>query len=266
MPIVYSEYVPDADALIKTAHIDDPDDRERFLELLQEAKTRPGAAVYEGRTIYAINGDGVTISRTGETSTVAGANAGAAGTDADASASMDLDACPDLNANSDPNPGAVTFHSRPLSRLFKTGAAVYPYVATCGPKMAEFGGSLTDVLEKYWWDVIMIDAVGQARNAMVKEIEQVAGYEPISANPGSIGMWPISNQPALFSLIGDVEEMIGVTIAPSFLMRPLKSISGIYFQGGGGFTHNCCLCERENCPNRRTPFDPTLKAELENEM
>jgi hypothetical protein len=52
-------------------------------------------------------------------------------------------------------------------------------------------------------------------------------------------------------------------------MIPLKSVSGIYFAGGGNvgaggdFTHNCCLCDRAVCPNRRAPFDPQLKAELE---
>ena len=256
MPIVYPDYLPDADSLLERAHIDDPDDRERFLELIHEAESLPGAAVYESRIIHSIDGDDVTI----------GADMAVSG---DVTTGDDTIPLENTLPNTDTFPSvdilphAVTFHSRPLSRLFKLGATVYPYVATCGPKMAGFGETLTDVLERYWWDIIMLDAVGQARNALFKEIGQVAGYEPKSANPGSIGMWPISNQPALFSLIGDVDSLIGVTVAPSFLMRPLKSVSGIFFQGSGGFTHNCCLCERENCPNRRTPFDPKLKAELE---
>ena len=225
MPIVKPDRVTDAESLILRARIGDPDDRERFLELTGEAEARPGAAVYESRTIDAIDGDDVTI-------------------------------------------GDVTFHARPLTRLFKPGMTVYPYVATCGPEMADYGGALTDELERYWWDLIMQGAVGSARGALADEIEGLAGYKPISANPGSIQMWPISNQPALFSLIGDVDKMIGVKIAPSFLMVPLKSVSGIFFQGEGegGFTHNCCLCERENCPGRRAPFDAALKAALERDM
>ena len=158
---------------------------------------------------------------------------------------------------------SVTFHARPLSRLFEPGMSVFPYVATCGRAMADFGETLSDPLERYWWDIIMQGAVGHARNALGKAIADVIGQEPISVNPGSVGLWPISNQPALFSLIGNVEELIGVTVAPSFLMVPLKSVSGIFFAGNGGFTHNCCICERENCQNRRAPFDPQLKDELE---
>jgi hypothetical protein len=143
---------------------------------------------------------------------------------------------------------------------------LYPYVATCGPEMAGFGETLNDPLERYWWDIIMINAVGLARKALFETVEKILGSAPKSANPGSIEMWPISNQPALFSLIGDVEEMIGVTVAPSFLMRPLKSVSGIMFEGSGDFTHNCCLCERENCQGRRAPFDAKLKTALEGGM
>ena len=112
----------------------------------------------------------------------------------------------------------------------------------------------------------MQNAVGCARKALFAEIEKIEGFAPVSVNPGSIEMWPISNQPALFSLIGDVEKMIGVTVAPSFLMLPLKSISGIIFRGGGGFTHNCCLCDRENCEGRVAPYDAKLKADLESSM
>ncbi|MCL2059194.1 MAG: hypothetical protein FWH01_09105 [Oscillospiraceae bacterium] len=232
MPIIQCNISADTDKLINTARVGDPDDRKRFAELVGEAQSRPGSAVYESRSVETIDGDDITI-------------------------------------------GGVTFHARPLCRMLKAGMTVYPYVATCGPDMAGFGDALTDVLDRYWWDVIMQDAVGRARKSLVEEIEKVAGYAPVSANPGSIEMWPISNQPALFSMIGDVQGMIGVTIAPSFLMVPLKSISGIFFQGGAdagdiatapAFTHNCCLCERENCPNRSAPFDAKLKAALENDM
>jgi len=162
--------------------------------------------------------------------------------------------------------GDVAFRARPLSRLFKPGMTIYPYVATCGREMAEYGVGLTDPLERYWWDIIMQGAVGAARKALFAAIEREAGYAPTSVSPGSIEMWPINNQPSLFALIGDVEGMIGVTITESFLMLPLKSVSGICFPGGGGFTHNCCLCERKVCAGRQAPFDAKLKAQLEGEL
>ena len=232
MPIIKPAYSADAEALIKTARIEDAEDRARFIELLREAESRPGAAVYEIRSVLSITDDDVTIGAAAPASPAAPAN-------------------------------TVTFHARPLCRLFSAGMTVYPYVATCGTEMAAFGKTLTDPLEQYWWDIIMQSAVGSALRALTAEVERLSGGGLKAVNPGSIQLWPISNQPALFSLIGDVQQMIGVQIAPSFLMIPLKSVSGIYFQGEGEFTHNCSLCERENCPNRRAPFDAKLKAELE---
>ena len=256
MPIIKPERATDIDALIKMTHINDPDDLARFRELAGEAEARIGAAVYAKRVVRAIDGDDVTI----------GGNEDAASEGAVSHANNNGDAAGQGDEYS------VTFTARPLSRLFGEGMEVYPYVATCGTEMAEYGKTLTDPLENYWWDTIMQGAVMHARAALVKAITESAGYEPTSANPGSLEMWPISNQPALFSLIGDVKGMVGVTTAPSFLMIPLKSVSGIFFPGGGGaggvagsadFTHNCCLCARENCPGRRAPFDAKLKAQLE---
>ena len=225
MPIIYPEKAIDVDAVFNIARPSDDDDRERLLELANIASQYPGSAVYVERNVDAVGEGEVTIS------------------------------------SGDGSP--VTFSSKPLSRLFAEGVSVYPYVATCGPKMAEYADNLTDPLERYWWDMIMQNAVGVSRKALFDEIEGIVGYTPVSANPGSIGSWPISNQPALFSLIGDVKQMVGVSVAPSFLMIPLKSVSGIMFKSGGGFTHNCCLCERKDCPGRSAPFDASLKAELE---
>ena len=232
MPIITPEKAIDVNTVLEIARPADDDDRERLLELAGIASECPGSAVYVERIVDAVGDGEVTISAGGS---VSGGNGGE----------------------------PVTFLSKPLSRLFAAGTTVYPYVATCGPKMAEYSDNLSDPLERYWWDMIMQNAVGTSRKALFDEIEKVAGYTPVSANPGSIGSWPINNQPALFSLIGDVEKMIGVTVAPSFLMVPLKSVSGIMFKSGGGFTHNCCLCERKDCQGRSAPFDANLKAELE---
>jgi len=223
MPVIIPEHAIDVNTVLDMARPADDDDRERLLELADIAMRYPGSAVYEVRTIDMIGEDKVAIG--------GGASA--------------------------------VFQSKPLSRLFSTDMTVYPYVATCGPGMAGYADKLTDPLECFWWDMIMQNAVGTARRALFDEVGRIAGYTPVSANPGSIESWPISNQPALFSLIGDVEQMIGVKIAPSFLMIPLKSISGIMFRSEGGFTHNCSLCDRKDCQGRNAPFDAKLKAELE---
>ena len=76
-------------------------------------------------------------------------------------------------------------------------------------------------------------------------------------NPGSLEDWPITEQKPLFSLFGNVEELIGVTLMESHLMRPLKSTSGIYFAAEVTF-ESCQLCPREKCSGRRAPYEPEL--------
>ena len=72
--------------------------------------------------------------------------------------------------------------------------------------------------------------------------------------------WPITQQKELFSLFGDVEELIGVTLTESCLMVPLKSSSGIYFPTEVTF-ETCQLCPREVCESRRAPYDRALARE-----
>ena len=80
-------------------------------------------------------------------------------------------------------------------------------------------------------------------------------------NPGSLPDWPITEQAKLFSLLGDVKALIGVTLTESMLMLPTKSVSGVYFETERNF-ENCELCARENCPGRRKPFDEAKYGEL----
>jgi hypothetical protein len=40
-------------------------------------------------------------------------------------------------------------------------------------------------------------------------------------------------------------------------MTPVKSVSGIWFPTEGKY-ENCQLCNREDCPGRRAPYEPGL--------
>jgi hypothetical protein len=40
-------------------------------------------------------------------------------------------------------------------------------------------------------------------------------------------------------------------------MIPTKSVSGIIFQTDDTF-ESCMLCQKDNCPNRRAPYNETL--------
>ena len=76
-------------------------------------------------------------------------------------------------------------------------------------------------------------------------------------NPGSLSDWPLTEQRPLFSLMGDTDAAIGVRLMPSLLMAPTKSVSGIVFPTESTFA-SCQLCPRDECPNRRAPYDEGL--------
>ena len=76
-------------------------------------------------------------------------------------------------------------------------------------------------------------------------------------NPGSLADWPLEEQRHLFRLLGEPRKAIGVELTESFLMVPIKSVSGLRFPSGAHY-ENCQLCPRDPCPGRRAPYDPDL--------
>ena len=87
----------------------------------------------------------------------------------------------------------------------------------------------------------------------------VKGARLSSMNPGSLTDWPLENQAALFSILGNATETIGVRLTDKMVIRPLKSISGIYFVSEEDFV-NCSLCPRLDCTSRRAKYDAGLYA------
>ena len=57
--------------------------------------------------------------------------------------------------------------------------------------------------------------------------------------------------------------LIGVTLSESFLMIPIKSVSGILFPKEIRF-ESCQLCPREKCAGRRAPYEESLWQEYSN--
>ena len=101
-------------------------------------------------------------------------------------------------------------------------------------------------------------SLGCATAFFLAEVEKTfhVGASSIK-NPGSHPDWPLREQGPLFRLLGDVAGAIGVTLSESFVMLPTKSVSGILFPTDSDFA-SCQLCPREECPNRRAPYDPGL--------
>ena len=138
---------------------------------------------------------------------------------------------------------------------------VFPFVVTCGTEIEEASQGFRDILEQFCLDELKQMALGAASSYLRNHVKRkyLLG-KTSSMSPGSLEDWPITQQKELFSIFGNVKELIGVELTDSFLMVPIKSVSGVIFPTEITF-ESCQLCQREGCPGRRAPYDAHLEAE-----
>ena len=152
----------------------------------------------------------------------------------------------------------VRFTGRVLSVNLDQIERVFPYIATCGAELEAAAILSGDVMKAYCFDVIKTMILRSATTYLSHRLIEYYALDKMShMNPGSLDSWPITQQKELFSLFGDVEELIGVRLTKSCVMFPLKSVSGIYFSTEINF-ESCQLCQREKCIGRRAPYDSEL--------
>lgn len=144
--------------------------------------------------------------------------------------------------------------SKLLRKNIGDSQRAYVYVITVGEELDKWAKKYTDILESYWVDEIQKMILNLVIEIIYSKLDKQLNTAITSdMNPGSLADWPLEEQAKLFSLLGNVEEKIGVKLTESYLMLPAKSISGIKFSTEEEFS-NCQLCKRENCPTRRVPY------------
>jgi len=154
--------------------------------------------------------------------------------------------------------GGVLFESSILKINLEKSPVVFPFVATCGGELDEFAGGSGGALHRYWVDTIQMLALGTAMSMLEEHLkERVSPAELSCMNPGSLEDWPLQQQSRMFDLLGEAAAKIGVSLTESFVLVPLKSVSGIQFVTQEKFM-NCQLCPRQNCEGRRAPYDACL--------
>ena len=152
----------------------------------------------------------------------------------------------------------VRFTGRVLRINLDQVERVFPYIATCGTELEEIAVASSDVMKSFCFEEIKIMVLRSAVAYLSNHLTEHYALGKMSRmSPGSLESWPVAQQKELFSLFGDVEELIGVRLAKSCVMFPLKSASGIYFPTEIKF-ESCQLCPREKCIGRRAPYDPEL--------
>lgn len=152
----------------------------------------------------------------------------------------------------------IKFTSRVLRANLDKVERVFPYIATCGRELDEVTVPSGDMLEAFCLDTIKGLVLAMAIGYLSEYVQRKYALGQMShMNPGSLEDWPLTQQKELFSVFGDVEELIGVRLTENCVMRPMKSVSGIYFPTEIKF-ESCQLCPREKCTGRRAPYDPEL--------
>lgn len=148
--------------------------------------------------------------------------------------------------------------SRVLSVNLQNINRVFPYIATCGMELYNWSHNIKDMVESFWSGTICEAALLSAMASISSYLKENYKVSKLSAmNPGSLKDWPLGEQKNLFKLFGDTKALIGVELTQSSLMIPVKSVSGMLFETETSF-ESCQLCPRENCPNRRAPYDKDL--------
>ncbi len=152
----------------------------------------------------------------------------------------------------------IRFKSRVLRVNLAAVSTVFPYVVTSGRELDTIETSEENIVDRYVLDAIkrfvLLSAIGFLSAYLKKKYSL---KKAAHMNPGSLEDWPITQQGGLFSLLGNVEQLIGVKLMESYMMQPLKSSSGIYFASDADF-QSCHLCSRKKCSGRRVSYDESM--------
>jgi hypothetical protein len=154
----------------------------------------------------------------------------------------------------------VTFTSPALRKNLDSIERVFPYVATCGTEIDEIEIEQGDFAKKIWISILKGDVLRASMEFLKDNIAKRYGFSGLSSmNPGAgdASVWPLEQQRELYSICGDVEDLIGVRLTNSMVLAPDMSLAGIFFPTEVDF-QSCQLCHRDNCRSRRAPFDKDL--------
>lgn len=159
--------------------------------------------------------------------------------------------------------GGIRFTGRVLGKNLAKVARVFPYVVTCGRELEEIEIPSGEFIKTYYLDQIKEVILSLARTYLedyLKRKYALGKMSRMGPGTGSIDDWPLTQQKELFSIFGNVEELIGVTLTDKCLMFPIKSTSGIYFPTEVTFV-SCQLCPREKCIGRKADYSPEMAEE-----
>jgi len=129
------------------------------------------------------------------------------------------------------NLDSVTFMSRTLRNNLDKIDRVFPFIITCGAEIDAVEAGEGDLeMEKwitYLKSTLIVLSMKFLLEHLAKEhsVSELAGMCPGQGGPSD---WPLEQLKELFSIFGDVEELIGVRLTESHSMIPEASVAGIF--------------------------------------
>lgn len=151
--------------------------------------------------------------------------------------------------------GGHVLRSQILSGTLRCGQVVSPYVITIGHELEEEASRMSDRDVFGGWVLGRIGdyALGKAslhvRSLVAHELGD--GLSDFAPGTGTGKLFGLEQQTVLFDIL-DPLSSIAVTLTSSYLMIPIKSVSGVFARTGQDYVA-CQYCPRE-CESRRKPF------------
>ena len=157
----------------------------------------------------------------------------------------------------------VKFTGRLVMDNLAQAKRVFVCVATCGTEVEAVEIHAGDVIKRYCLDAIKLRLVISASDYLQEHLaHQYATGTLSSLNPGELSAFPVNQLRNLFSILGDVEGMIGVRLTKNCALIPAKSRAGIFFRSDTGFL-SCRLCQHPRCQERKALYCSELALQYE---
>ena len=153
--------------------------------------------------------------------------------------------------------GDVQISTGPIiANQLKKSKTVALFVSTAGPLLEQWSQQLMaegDMLKGFLVDAVGSEVADRASEWLEKRIaEHIAPHGWAMTNRYSPGYcdWPVTDQQKLFSFLPP--RFCGISLTPSSLMIPIKSLSGIIGLGPDVLrgAYQCSICDLKDCFRR----------------
>ena len=143
---------------------------------------------------------------------------------------------------------AGNFNCSLLVQLAGDCEFIFPFIATCGEEIENFGSDISDPLHLYWLDMLKEHALETAfQKAKAETAKQCHNQIITSLIPIDDELWPLNGLREIFGVFeSSYIERLGVELTEYLYMKPTKSRAGVFFPTDKEL-ELCSLCSLKKC-------------------